>query len=305
MKITQLFQVEEPETGQRIDAYLAAKLAGEFTRSQLKRFFGSSAITINTVQCKPHTLVKEGDEINIDLETQKEIFAKPEAIPLDVVFEDDDLLIINKSIGMVVHPAAGNQEHTLVNAVLHHVGSQITKNQDPIRPGIVHRLDKDTSGLIIVAKNDKSHTELAKKIKHRTVERIYWAVVKGIVQHDEGECQEPVGRAFLSRKKVVVQPSGGKSAHTFYKVLKRFKNNTLIEVKLKTGRTHQIRVHMAHLGHPVLGDLLYGVQNQYINRQALHAKSLAFTHPATKEPLSFTSEIPADMQHLINELEKD
>ncbi len=305
MKINQFYEVESLDAGKRIDTYLALQLVNELSRSQLKKYIFNGQIKLNGASCKPHTVVKLGDKIHVDLVTESDFFAEPEEIPLNIVFEDKDLIVLNKPQGMVVHPANGNMEHTLVNALLYHVGKQLTELNEGVRPGIVHRLDKDTSGLMMVAKNETTHAALSLQIQNRTVGRTYWVVVKGIVQRDEGECQEPIGRAFLNRKKVIIKPTGGKSAHTFFKVIRRYKKSTLLEVKLKTGRTHQIRVHMAHLGHPVLGDSLYGIQSKHISRQALHSKSLTFKHPHTKERLSFDSEVPEDMKYLIEQLEKE
>lgn len=291
------------DTGQRVDTFLARQLLGEITRSQLKKHFASGEILLNAGPAKPHAIVKAGDEVFVNIASQEGMRVVAEEIPLDILYEDRDLIVINKPVGMVVHPAPGNREHTLVNALVHHLGEEMPKTRDALRPGIVHRLDKDTSGVLVVAKNEMAHASLAKQIKNRTARRIYWALVKGVVQHDEGECREPVGRAFVNRKKIVVRPSGGKSAHTMFRVLKRFSNATLLEVSLGTGRTHQIRVHMAHLGHPVLGDGLYGVKNPQIRRQALHARLLTFQHPRTGKTMSFEAPLPEDMEHLLESLE--
>ncbi|MBI4970889.1 MAG: RluA family pseudouridine synthase [Candidatus Omnitrophica bacterium] len=303
MKIDKTFRVEPFDTGQRIDTYLARNLMGELSRSQLKKYFASGVIKINDVRCKPHTVVKGGDEIEVNLVTEGGMHLEAEEIPLEILFEDKDLIVINKPVGMVVHPAPGNKEHTLVNALLFHLGGELSKTRDALRPGIVHRLDKDTSGILVVAKNEMAHASLAKQIKNRTAKRIYWAFVKGVVQHDQGECREPIGRAFVNRKKIIVKPTGGKTAHTMFRVLARYKSATLLEVSLGTGRTHQIRVHMAHLGHPVLGDVFYGVKNPFINRQALHAKRLTIQHPRTGKTLTFESDLPEDMKVLIRQLE--
>lgn len=202
----------------------------------------------------------------------------------------------------MVHPAHGNPSHTLVNALLFHVQS-LGNAYDKVRPGIVHRLDKDTSGLLVVAKNDFAHAHLARQFKEHTIDRVYNAVVRGVIQHDEGVCEEPVGRAFLNRKKIIVRPSGGKEAVTFFRVLRRFANATLVEIRPKTGRTHQIRVHLAHKGHPVLGDLLYGVPFPPLKRQALHALTLGFEQPRTGKWIQLKSELPEDMQELLRFLE--
>ena len=212
-------------------------------------------------------------------------------------------MAVNKPAGMVVHPAHGNPNHTLVNALLFHV-QNLSHEGDNVRPGIVHRLDKDTSGVMVVAKTDHSHAVLAKQFREHTIERVYHAIVRGVVQHDEGICEEPVGRAFLNRKKVIVKPSGGKEASTHFRVIKRFANASLVEIRPQTGRTHQIRVHFAYMEHPVLGDTFYGIPFPPIRRQALHASSLCFEHPRTQKWLSFTTGLPEDMRELLRFLEK-
>ena len=305
MKIDKSFTVEPIDTGMRIDTYLARQLMGELSRSQIKKYFATGAILINGTRCKPHTVVKGGDEIALDVVTEGGMHLTAEEIPLDIIFEDKDMMAINKPVGMVVHPAPGNKEHTLVNALLFHMGEELSKTRDAIRPGIVHRLDKDTTGVLVVAKNEMAHASLAKQIKSKSAKRVYWAFVKGIVQHDEGECREPIGRAFVNRKKIIVKPTGGKTAHTMFRVLKRYKHATLLEITLGTGRTHQIRVHMSHMGHPVLGDVFYGVKNPFINRQALHARKLTIQHPRTGKTLTFESELPEDMKYLTRQLEKE
>ncbi len=305
MKIHKSLTVAPIDTGQRIDTYLARQLMGEITRSQLKKYFAESAILLNDTKCKPHAIVKGGDDILINIIAEGGMKVEGEEIPLDILFEDKDIIAINKPVGMVVHPAPGNREHTLVNALVHHLGIQLSKTSNALRPGIVHRLDKDTSGVLIIAKNEAAHASLAKQIKNRSAKRIYWSVVKGVVQHDEGECREPIGRAFVNRKKIIVKPTGGKTASTFFHVMKRFKHATLLEISLGTGRTHQIRVHMAHLDHPVLGDDFYGVKSPYITRQALHARKLTIQHPRTGKSMTFEAPIPEDMAYLIKTLEKE
>jgi 23S rRNA pseudouridine1911/1915/1917 synthase len=296
------FVVEAMEAEQRLDVYLAEKMVDAHSRAYLQRMIKNGGVLVNGKDVTPHYAVKDGDKVRVEkLDTPVEDLPA-EAIPLDIVYEDDDCLVVNKKAGMVVHPAHGNPNHTLVNALLFHVQS-LGNSEDKIRPGIVHRLDKDTSGLLVVAKNDYAHAKLALQFKEHTIDRVYNAVVRGVVQHNEGVCEEPVGRAFLNRKKVVVRPSGGKDATTFFRVLKRFPNATFVEIRPKTGRTHQIRVHFAHMGHPVLGDSLYGVQFPPIKRQALHALSIGFEQPRTKKWIDLTSELPEDMQELLRFLE--
>lgn len=298
------FFVAAGEAQQRLDVFLAEKMSDRHSRAHLQKMIKNGAVVVNGLTMTPHYPVKGGDKVRVEKLDAPIEDLPAEAIPLDIVYEDDDCLVVNKSAGMVVHPAHGNPRHTLVNALLFHVQS-LGNAADKVRPGIVHRLDKDTSGLLVVAKNDHAHDRLARQFKDHTIDRVYNAVVRGVVQHDEGFCDEPVGRAFLNRKKVVIRPSGGKEALTFFKVLKRFKNATFVEIRPKTGRTHQIRVHFAHLGHPVLGDKLYGVPFPPIKRQALHALTLGFEQPRTKKWISLTSELPEDMQGLLRFLQSE
>lgn len=298
----QEFIVEGREANQRLDIYLAKHMVDQHSRAHLQKMIKNGAVLVNGKMVTPHYPVKENDKIHVEKLDAPVEDLPAEAIPLDIIYEDDDCLVVNKAPGMVVHPAHGNPNHTLVNALLFHAQS-LGQAQDKVRPGIVHRLDKDTSGLLVVAKNDYTHAKLAKQFKDHTIDRVYHAIVRGVVQYDEGVCTEPVGRAFLNRKKVVIRPSGGKDAVTFFRVLKRFTNATLVEVRPKTGRTHQIRVHFAHMGHPILGDTFYGIPFPPIRRQALHASSLGFQHPRTQKNISLTSKLPDDMQGLLRHLE--
>ncbi len=297
------FVVSEPEQGSRVDQFLARKLVDRYSRSQIKKLIEAGQVRVEGGPVSAHYRVKSGEKVAVEGQEKKDDGTRAEAIPIDIVYEDTELLVVNKPAGMVVHPAHGNWAHTLVNALLYHVRDLSSGAGGPIRPGIVHRLDKDTSGLLVVAKNDQAHFFLARQFKDHRIDRTYEAIVRGVVQHDEGEIDEPVGRAFLNRKRVIIRPSGGKSALTYYRVKKRFAKATWLEIKPKTGRTHQIRVHLAHLGHPVLGDFLYGIKSLGIDRQALHASELGFTHPRTKEKLHFKTAIPDDMKNLIRSLE--
>ncbi len=292
------FEVGDLEAEQRIDVFLAHKMSDEHSRAHLQKLIKNGGVLVDGRTVTPHYAVKLGEKIRVEKLDMPVEDLPAEAIPLDIVYEDDDCLVVNKPAGMVVHPAHGNPNHTLVNALLFHVQS-LGHAKDKVRPGIVHRLDKDTSGLLVVAKNDYAHAKLALQFKEHTIDRVYNAVVRGVVQHDEGYCDEPVGRAFLNRKKVVIRPSGGKEALTFFKVLKRFKNATWVEIRPQTGRTHQIRVHFAHMGHPVLGDTFYGIPFPPIQRQALHALSIGFEQPRTKKWIDLRSELPEDMQELL------
>jgi 23S rRNA pseudouridine1911/1915/1917 synthase len=296
------FVVGPLEAEQRLDVFLAQKMSDQHSRSHLQKMIKNGGVLADGKNVTPHYAIKEGERIRVEKLDMPEEDLPAEAIHLDIVYEDDDCLVVNKAAGMVVHPAHGNPRHTLVNALLFHV-QNLGNAKDKVRPGIVHRLDKDTSGLLVVAKNDYAHAKLSLQFKEHTIDRVYNAIVRGVIQHDEGVCEEPVGRAFLNRKKVVVRPSGGKDAVTFFRVLKRFPGATFVEVRPKTGRTHQIRVHFAHMGHPVLGDALYGVHFPPIKRQALHALSIGFEQPRTKKWIHLVSELPEDMQGLLRFLE--
>ncbi len=285
----------------RLDYFLARELAEGFSRTKIKQLIDGGRILLNGKEAKPHTKIAPGDKISISFTPQPDTSTRAENIPLDIVYEDEDLMVVNKPVGMVVHPACGNPSGTLVNALLHH-SKALSSVGGMIRPGIVHRLDKDTSGLLVVAKNDNTHRLLGEQFKHHKITRVYWAAVKGVVQHDEMRSKEPLGRSPQNRKKVVVQEEGGRPSATNFKVLKRYEKATLLEARPETGRTHQIRVHLRALGYPVLGDMVYGVSSQWINRQALHAKQLGFTHPRTKEKLVFDSDLPEDMQNLLKHL---
>lgn len=285
----------------RLDFFLARELAQEFSRTKIKQMIEEGHILLNGKAIKPHTKVVSGDKINLSFTPVPDTSTRAENIPLNIVYEDEDLIVVNKPVGMVVHPACGNPSGTLVNALLHH-SKFLSSVGGMIRPGIVHRLDKDTSGLLVVAKNDNAHRLLGEQFKHHKITRVYWVAVKGVVQHDEMRSNEPLGRSVQNRKKVVVQEEGGRPSATNFKVLKRYDKATLLEARPETGRTHQIRVHLQALGYPVLGDMAYGVSSQWIKRQALHAKKLGFTHPRTKEKLIFDSDLPDDMQNLLKHL---
>lgn len=296
------FVVGAGERGIRLDQFLAARLRKYRSRTQVKKLIEAGEAEIDGRVVKTaHYSVKPGETVRVEWEEERKEELRAEAIPLDIVYEDEDLLVVNKPAGMVVHPAHGNPAHTLVNALLYHV-HQLSQVGGPVRAGLVHRLDKDTSGLLVVAKTDAAHPFLARQFREHTVDRTYEAIVRGIVQHDEGEINEPVGRAFLNRKKVVVRPSGGKEAVTYFRVKKRFAKATWLEIKPRTGRTHQIRVHLAHLGHPVLGDAFYGMKVVGIDRQALHASKLGLVHPRTREKVKFECGLPPDLQAFVERL---
>lgn len=301
--ISKEVQVAAGDEGKRLDFYLA-QLFGEVSRSQFKRMIEEGRVKIEGRAVSAHYHVKEGERVYLHWPEKDQSGLEAEDIPLEILAEDEAVILVNKPPGMVVHPAHGNPSHTLVNALLFHCG-KLAGRGGAARPGLVHRLDKDTSGIMIIAKTDQAHTFLAKQFKNQTMERVYRVVVKGVVQHEEGICEEAVGRSFLNRKKVIVQPSGGKEAATYFRVIKRFAKATLLEVRPRTGRTHQIRVHMTHLGHPVLGDLFYGIASPWIARQAVHAFALGFIHPVGRQKKYFECPLPEDMKILIQQLEKE
>ena len=311
------YQASSKDEGQRLDVLLAKRLGISRTRAAALAKNGA-VVCEGAGKLKPSTSVKTGDIFTLpQLEkSPRGSEIAPEKIPLVILFEDDHLLVVEKPAGMVVHPAPGHLEGTLVNALLAHINSSVDSRLDVLRPGIVHRLDKDTSGLLVVAKTFEAHEKLAVQIKERSAGRNYLAVSWGHWPEREGRIEAPIGRSSKNRKKMVVFAAVGREAVTVYRVLESFPLAELVEVHLRTGRTHQIRVHFAHRGHPVLGDQLYGgrkalrnYSGQYRNtvrflldactRQALHAYKLTFKHPATSEPLEFTSPLPDDFEHIL------
>jgi len=298
------FYVEVEHQGMRIDSFLAKYCLTDLSRSQIKPLIVNGNILVNNLIVSPHYRIHESDAIAYDgqsVEVPDDVL--PQKIPLDIVYEDDDLLIINKQPGLVVHPAAGNRENTLVNALKYYFDENLSTFGGAERAGIVHRLDKETSGLIIVAKNDFTHKKIANQFKSRTVSKSYLAIVKGIVQHDQGKCDQPIGKGRIFKKRMIVQHSEGKAALSEYTVVERYAYATLLEVKIHTGRTHQIRVHMKYMGHPVLGDCVYGVSSPLIDRQCLHAHKLEFNHPKSKKRMSFVAQLPSDMKQVIKQLQ--
>ena len=293
--------VEDLDDKQRLDVFLAAETG--WTRSQIKLQVDSKRVSVNGKTQKAGFLVKNNDKISLSFAKDVlDINAEPEDIPLDIVYEDADFAIINKPQGMVVHPAPGAYNHTLVNALLFHFDS-LSKNGDNIRPGIVHRIDKDTSGLLVVAKNDNAHASLAKQIAEHSCFRHYMALLEGNLKEDTGTVETFIARSKTDRKVMAVS-SEGKKAITHYTVVKRFTNYCLVEFVLETGRTHQIRVHSKHLGHPIVGDKTYGIKNQKFNLdgQLLHAYKLELTHPTTGERKVFECKIPEYFESLLNKL---
>ena len=293
--------VEDIDDKQRLDVFLAAETG--WTRSQIKLQVDSKRVLVNGKTQKAGFLVKNNDKISLSFAKDVlDINAEPEDIPLDIVYEDDDFAIINKPQGMVVHPAPGAYNHTLVNALLFHFDS-LSKTGDNIRPGIVHRIDKDTSGLLVVAKNDNAHASLAKQIAEHSCFRHYMALLEGNLKEDSGTVDTFISRSKTDRKVMAVSTEG-KRAITHYNIVKRFTNYCLVEFVLETGRTHQIRVHSKHLGHPIVGDKTYGIKNQKFNLdgQLLHAYKLELTHPTTGKRMSFECEIPEYFSSLLNKL---
>ena len=277
-------KLEVNENNVRLDVYLTKNT--ELSRTKIQKLIKEGNVLVNNVVCSANYKVKENDIIEIENICDENIDTLPEKMDLDIVYEDDYLLIINKKSGVVVHPAVGNYNHTLVNGLLYHFNTLSKKNT--IRPGIVHRLDKDTSGLMVVAKDDKTHELLADMIKHKKVERKYVALVWGVIKHEKGTINAPIGRDFSNRQKYTVTDVNSKESVTHFKVLKRFKDATLVECILETGRTHQIRVHMDYIGHPVVNDPTYG-KKKIINDygQMLHAEYLGFNHPITGKFMEF------------------
>ncbi len=293
--------VSEDDELNRLDKFIAG-VYEDITRSQLKYYFDEDKIKVNNKIVKPSYPVQIGDEIIIEERNNRNNYLDAEDIPLDILYEDDDIIVINKKSGMVVHPAPGHYEGTLVNALLFHCSS-LSDLGGGSRSGIVHRIDKDTSGLLVACKNNKAHRFLADQFKNKNdIERYYYAIVSGVIPHNLGKINAPIGRDPNNRQKQAVV-SGGKEAITHFEVLERFHNHTLIKCRLETGRTHQIRVHMAYIGYPVLNDPLYGIKKQTTEfGQYLHAKTLGFIHPTTLQKMSFDSELPIEFQEKLEEL---
>ena len=292
--------VVEMQNG-RLDK-VCSEIFSDYSRSQIKQLLDGGNITVNGKTEKAKYKVKSGDLIRLEEPETKTLELRPENIPLDIVYEDDDVIVINKPQGMVVHPAPGHDEHTLVNALLYHC--PLSTINGTFRPGIVHRIDKDTSGLLMVAKNDKSHRYLAKQLKDKTNIREYVALVHGRIAEDEGTINAPIGRSLKDRKKQAVVKDG-RNAVTHFEVLKRYRDYTLVKCILETGRTHQIRVHMKYIGHPLVGDPLYGPKKTIKgNGQFLHAGKLGFVHPTTGKLLVFEAPLPKIFQECLEKLDK-
>ena len=300
----QIIEVTEEGAGGRIDRYLSETLE-EMTRSYLQKLVKEGAVTVNGKCVKASYIVETGDIISLEIPEQKEPDILPEEIPLDILYEDQDVILINKPKGMVVHPAAGHYTGTLVNALMYHCRDELSGINGVLRPGIVHRIDMDTTGVIIACKNDMAHNSIAAQLKEHSITRRYVALVHGDIKED-GTVDAPIGRHTTERKKMSVRRNGGKEAVTHYHVLQRYKGYTLIECRLETGRTHQIRVHMSSIGHPLVGDTLYGPAKCPfpLQGQTLHAYVLGFVHPRTGEYMEFTASLPEYFSSLVNSLQK-
>lgn len=299
--------IDEEQQGTRIDLVLSSSLA-ETSRSFIQKLFEKEKIKVNGEICTTKKYkVKKGDQVELTIPEPELLTVEAEDIPLDIVYEDDDVLVVNKPKGMVVHPAVGNYTGTLVNAIMFHCGDRLSSINGVIRPGIVHRIDKDTSGLLMIAKNDMAHESLSKQLADHSITRRYQALVYHNFKEEEGTVNAPIGRDPKNRLRQAVTDQNSKHAVTHYTVLERFGAYTLIEAKLETGRTHQIRVHMAHIKHPLVGDPVYGPKKQTIKveGQMLHAKVLGFVHPRTGEYMEFNSDLPAYFEEVLNGLRKE
>lgn len=292
---------------ERLDVFLT-RMRPDFSRAHIQRLIAEGCVLVGGVLRKGNFRLKPEDEVSLEVPDAKNVEILPENIPLDILYEDNDIIVINKARGMVVHPAAGISSGTLVNALLYHCRDLSGINGE-IRPGIVHRLDKDTSGVMVAAKNDKAHISIAKQIQDKTAHRTYISIVWNNIKEEAGIIRGDIGRHPTDRKKMAIVQDNGKPAVTHFKVLERFGDCTLVECRLETGRTHQIRVHMTHIGHPLVGDPKYGAArhgkikgNFAIQGQALHSVSLELTHPTTGERMKFTSPVPDDMEKILNKL---
>ncbi|MFD3258525.1 RluA family pseudouridine synthase [Paenibacillus lentus] len=296
------WQVDESAVKTRIDKFVKQQLGDDTSRTQIQIWIENGAVLVNGSAVKTNYKLTDGDHITLTIPEAESVEIVPEDIPLDIYYEDSDVIVVNKPRGMVVHPAPGHSSGTLVNALMAHC-KDLSGINGELRPGIVHRIDKDTSGLIMAAKNDKSHTSLAAQLKEHSVTRKYLALVHGNLSHDQGTVDAPIGRDPHDRKMYTVIDRNSKHAVTHFHVVERFGDYTLLELKLETGRTHQIRVHMKFIGHPLVGDPMYGrSKGLKIDGQALHAAVLGFVHPSTAEYKEFTAPIPDDMESLLHSL---
>lgn len=297
--------VDETNEGTRIDTFIR-DYCEKLSRSRIQQLLDDGCIHVNDEVKKNKYKVKAGDEIVVEIPEVKELEAIPQDLNLDILYEDDDIIVINKPKGMVVHPGAGNPDNTLVNGLLFHC-KDLSGINGILRPGIVHRIDKDTTGCIVACKNDKAHEAISKQLSNKTCSREYIAIVHGVIPHDNGTIDAPIGRDPKDRQKMVVTDKNARDAVTHFKVEERFKNYTLVSFKLETGRTHQIRVHMQYIGFPIVGDPKYSLRNtrQDTEGQVLHAKALTLVHPTTKETMTFNAPLPPYFGKLIEELRSE
>ena len=297
-----LFEIQEDQQ-MRLDKYLAEQFP-EQTRSYLQKLIKDGTVLVNGKCVKTGFQLSKNDEVSVDIPEPKELDVLPQKMDLDIVYEDEDVILINKPKGMVVHPAPGHTTDTLVNGLLYHCKDNLSGINGVARPGIVHRIDRDTTGILIVCKNDKSHNSIAAQLKEHSINRRYRALVHGNLKEDTGTVEGPIGRHPIDRKKMAINEKNGKPAVTHYTVLERFGNYTLIECKLETGRTHQIRVHMTSIGHPLVGDEVYGPAKCpfKLQGQCLHAMVLGFVHPRTGEYMEFSTELPEYFEELLRKL---
>ena len=291
-------------SGDRLDKFVSEASSGEITRSAAAKLIEEGGCLVNGSTAPKNYKLKAGDRVSVEIAEPKEVDILPENIPLDIVYEDEHLLVVNKPKGMVVHPAHGNYSGTLVNALLHHCGDSLSGINGVIRPGIVHRIDKNTSGLLIVAKNDASHLKLAEQIKEHSFTREYEAVAWGYFKDTEGTVDAPIGRHKTDRKKMCVTTENSRNAVTHYSVIKQYGGYAHVRLRLETGRTHQIRVHLSYIGHPVLGDDVYGKPYKGLEGQCLHARKIGFIHPTTGEYMEFQSDLPDYFTAVLRKLEK-
>lgn len=295
------FKVEELDANIRIDKYLSDQ-AEELSRSRIQSLIDDELILVNGKKTKSNYKLKNNDVIDILENEDKELEAKPEKMDLDIVYEDSDVIVLNKPKGIVVHPAPGSTSGTLVNGLLYHC-TDLSGINGVLRPGIVHRIDKDTTGLLIVAKNDKAHVSLSEQLQCKSVSRKYYALVHGVIEHEFGTIDAPIGRDVKDRQKMAVTATNSKNAVTHFKVIERFKDYTLVECTLETGRTHQIRVHMQYINHPVVGDEKYSYKKTMkVNGQLLHAHELTFVHPTTNERVTVNAPLPTLFENILREL---
>ncbi|GAA0723883.1 RluA family pseudouridine synthase [Clostridium malenominatum] len=297
------FLIEDNYEDIRLDVFLTDHLEGK-SRAYIQGLIEKEEVKVNDKIRKSNYKLKKGDRISLSIPEPISLDVEAEEIPIEILYEDSDVIVINKSQGMVVHPAPGNYSGTLVNALLYHC-KDLSGINGITRPGIVHRIDKDTSGVLVVAKNDNAHNKLAEQLKNHSMTRVYVALVEGIMKEDEGTINAPLGRHPVDRIKISVLKEG-RNAVTHFKVVRRYEGNTLVECRLETGRTHQIRVHMAHIGHPLVGDPVYGYKKQKFNLkgQMLHAKKLGFIHPSTEEYMEFDTELPKYFKKILDIVEK-